>query len=192
MSYCQDSDVIQEVLILSSLSHKCLPQLHEVFITDSSVFTITCPLDTSRLSNALDQKTASFSLSEYKIILRSVLEAAEHCHSKNIVVRNLTPSNICVKRTLEGPLRVMVADFSMAVVLGSDEYVCDSPYFQWAYVPYMAPEALLGDRYNTKMDMWMIGVMLYVMITGVKPFSNDDDIELMRLITVSNTDYRFQ
>lgn len=184
MLYCQDSDVIQEVLILSNLSHKCLPQLKEVFITDTSVFSVTCHLDGTRLSAAMEQKSSSFTLQEYKFILRSVLEATDHCHQKNIVLRNLTPSNICVKRTLEGPLRVMLADFSLSVVHGSDEYVCDSPYFQWNYVPYMAPEALLGDRYTNRMDMWTIGVLLFVMITGVKPFWNDDDIELMRIITV--------
>lgn len=40
-SVCKETDIIQEVLILANLSHEALPELHEVFITDVSVFTVS-------------------------------------------------------------------------------------------------------------------------------------------------------
>lgn len=41
MNLCTETDVIKEVLILAKLSHPCLPKLHELFIMDASVFTVS-------------------------------------------------------------------------------------------------------------------------------------------------------
>ena len=134
------------------------------------------------------------SFHDTRCIIKSVIEAVNFCHSKQIIVRNLTAKNICVKRVAgtnnasssSGLFEVKIADFSLAVSNGCTEYLCDSPYFNWSQVPFMAPEALLGNENSYPMDMWSIGVLLFMMVTNSLPFQNDDDVELMNQITVSS------
>ena len=152
-------------------------------------------MDACRLSQLYDFRPNSkntLSLNDARVITRQVMEAAHYCHNKQIIVRNLTPRNICVKRlaALDGSpssqFAVKIADFSLSVMNGSHDYLCDSPCFKWDHVPYMAPEALLGNEYSYPMDMWAIGVLLFMMVTNTLPFQHDDDVELMHQITVSN------
>lgn len=133
------------------------------------------------------------SFHDTRCIIKSVMEAVHFCHSKQILVRNLTAKNICVKRLLPNnscssgsgsPFEVKIADFSLAVTNGCSEYLCDSPYFSWSQVPFMSPEALLGNPYSYPMDMWAVGVLLFMMVTNTLPFQHDDDVELMHRITV--------
>lgn len=192
---CAESDVVKEVVTLAKLSsHSCMPQLTEVFITDESVFALCNQLDSCRLSHLVECRLNSknqLSFHDTRCIIKAVMEGVFFCHSKQIIVRNLSPKNICVKRLnssesgSSGKFDVKIADFSLAVSNGCAEYVCDSPYFNWSQVPFMAPEALLGNPYSYPMDMWSVGVLLFMMVTNTIPFQHDDDVELMHRITVS-------
>lgn len=186
-SVCKESDIIQEVLILANLSHEALPELHEVFITDVSVFTVCSQLDSVRLSHLCDLRRNSntcLSLHDARCIGKAVMDAVDYCHKKQIIVRNLTPANICARRTSSGFI-IKIADFSLAVMNGSLDFLCDSHYFNWSQVPFMAPEALLGNPFSYSMDVWAIGVLLFMMVTNTLPFSSDEDADLMNQITVS-------
>lgn len=147
---------------------------------------VTTYVDSARLSHLLDIRPnhpTDLSISDIKTIFRTVLDATAHCHSKNVIIRNLTPSNICAKRTPEGFV-VKIADFSLSVMNGCTDYLCDSRFFNWNQVPYMAPEALLGNPYSYAMDVWAIGVLLFMMVCNSLPFESEEDSVLMNQITV--------
>jgi len=165
--------------------------MYEVFITDASVFSVTSLIESSRLSHLLDLKPnhlTDLSIGDIKSIFRTVLEATAHCHSKNVIIRNLSPANICAKKTNEGFV-IKIADFSMSVMNGCTDYVCDSQFFNWSQVPYLAPESLLGNAYSYGIDVWSIGVLLYIMVCNCLPFYSEEDSELMSQIT--NAKYEF-
>jgi serine/threonine protein kinase len=61
--------------------------------------------------------------------------------------------------------------------------------FEWNDVPYLAPEALLGHPYSTAMDVWSIGVLLFMMVAGELPFDSADDKELVEKIKYANYDF---
>lgn len=80
---------------------------------------------------------------------------------------------------------VKIVDFSFAVRDGSHEFLGSHPLFDWSMVPYCAPEALLSpghyhptiasssvvpSHFSFEMDMWSLGVLLYVMISAEQPF----------------------
>eukprot|EP01034_Spumella_vulgaris_P034599 gene34599-42678_t len=121
--------------------------------------------------------------------MRSVLSATAYCHANGFIVRNLTADNIMVKKVGECVYETKIADFSQAVVAGSDKCISDHTIFEWADVPYMAPEALLGQSYSTAMDVWSIGVLLFTMLSGELPFDDADDQKLIEKIKFAS--YQF-
>jgi serine/threonine protein kinase len=97
-----------------------------------------------------------------KYILASVCLFLDHLHSKNIVYRNLNPSNIMIKNS--GYL--IMTDFSCSKQLepyGKTNTVAGVPY-------YMAPEVIRQEEYGLNVDMWSMGVVLYEMMSGSLPF----------------------
>ncbi len=143
----------------------------------------TAPIDFAAAFTDLTAKSTKLSLIDTHQIISSVISATSYCHANNVIVRNLTADNIMVKSNGSGAFDVMICDFSLAVPsVGSFQALCDHTLFEWSDVPYMAPEALLGHPYSTSMDVWSIGVLLYMMVSGELPFESDDDKELVNSI----------
>lgn len=90
-----------------------------------------------------------------------------------IIHRDLKPHNLLLSadhRTLK------IADFGFARIVDSEALattMCGSPL-------YMAPEVLRGDPYTTKADLWSVGVILYEMLCGHRPYENARDIVELR------------
>lgn len=185
----------EEAKILSKLSHACIPRLREVFLTDNSLFMVMDFIDSKRLKNFIDStsKTSSFAIGDVRTIVKSLLAGIHYCHERNIIIRNLTPDTIMVKKSggimhASTIYEVKITDFSCAVLNGSTKSLSDHPLFDWNDVPYIAPEALLEQPYSKSMDMWSVGVLIYLMIAGDLPFANsEDDKVLLNAIKVSSS-----
>eukprot|EP01034_Spumella_vulgaris_P028990 gene28990-35955_t len=160
-----EADVSEEIKILAKLSHESIPKLQEIFITNISVFVVTDFVDSMRLKHFVDtrNKTTKLTIPDTRKIIKSLVSAVSYCHSQDVIIRHLTASNILVKSNGKDGFEVKICDFSLAVPSGSIKVLCDHPLFEWNDVPYLAPEALLGHPYSTAMDVWSLGVLLYVM-----------------------------
>lgn len=142
-------------------------------------------IDPGRLKNFVDWKNqhTSLSVNETKQILLELASAVNYCHDKRYIVRNLTPDNIMLRKNGE-KFDVKIADMAYVVPVGSVDSLADHPLFDWADVPFTAPEALLGSSYGVPIDNWTLGVLLYYMLTGCLPFYNEDDRTLVHIIKV--------
>lgn len=69
---------------------------------------------------------------------------------------------------------VKIVDFGLSKMIGPTQ-MCHEPFGTLAYV---APEVLLQKPYNKGVDVWGLGVLSYLMISGHLPFDNDDDKEI--------------
>lgn len=164
-------------------------------------------LDPYRLWNFIDWQSekSRLSITDSRFIFKTLASAVMHCHDRGVIVRDLTPLNILVKKNFannsnsskavdSAPYEVKIVDFSLAVREGSREALCDHALFDWAMVPYCAPEALVVQpshatekdngsssssssssaivpvSYSRAMDMWSLGVLLFVMIAGRIPW----------------------
>lgn len=70
------------------------------------------------------------------------------------------------------PLQVKLCDFGFARIIGEKSFrrsVVGTP-------AYLAPEVLLNQGYNRSLDMWSVGVIMYVSLSGTFPFNEDEDI----------------
>jgi eukaryotic-like serine/threonine-protein kinase len=109
-------------------------------------------------------------------IAADVARAAAAAHEHGVIHRDLKPRNVIIDPT--GRARVL--DFGIAFNLNSgpdrfDGMLCGSP-------AYMAPEQTLGQRVSPHTDIFAIGVMLYEMLTGERPFHGSDTDALLEAI----------
>jgi serine/threonine kinase 33 len=187
-----ESEVAEEIRLLAKLSHENVPKMSEIFITNISVFVVTNFIDSMRLKHFIDfkNKTTKLSVQDTRKIIKSLISATNYCHSNCVIVRNLTADSIMVKGAGTDSFEVMITDFSLAVPDDSLKVLCDHTLFEWDSVPYMAPEALLGHPYTNKIDIWSIGVLLYLMVSGELPFINADDKDLINAIKFATFVFR--
>jgi len=116
------------------------------------------------------------SLDEAIAIARLVCEALEHAHQRGLVHRDLKPGNVLVSRQ-EGRLLVKLTDMGIALARGAARVTVTGAI---AGTPtYMAPEQALGQEVDGRADLYSLGVMLYVWVTGRPPFQGDDALAVV-------------
>jgi len=116
-------------------------------------------------------------------LVRTMLLAIQHCHSKNIVHRDIKPENFVFK-TMEKDSEMVLIDFGCAKQVDDD-----TPYKDLVGTPYyLAPESAVGHKYVRtglvlkSSDIWSIGVIAYVMLTGRPPFNGQTNTEIFQNI----------
>lgn len=99
--------------------------------------------------------------------LLQIIEGLKYLRSRDIVHRDLKPHNLLLS-TKSRDKCIKIADFGFARIVGSEalaDTMCGTPL-------YMAPEVLKGDEYNSKADLWSVGVILYEMLCAERPFKD--------------------
>lgn len=120
-------------------------------------------------------------------LFKQILEAVAHLHSKGICHRDLKPENLLLSDKSEDAA-VKVADFGFAAN-------CKINPEMTALVgtpPYMACELVFlrhqeDGGYTIQVDMWSLGVILYIMLSGIHPFQLDDEEEM--LVNIENAQW---
>jgi len=108
--------------------------------------------------------------------LRPIIDAIRYCHLMGIAHRDLKPENL-LYATSDPNSIIKITDFGLAKVINNDlmTTACGTP-------GYVAPEILVGGGYDMAVDYWSIGVILYVMLCGFPPFSEETNEKLFDAI----------
>ena len=125
----------------------------------------------------------SFSEQKAAHIISQVLLAINYMHKKNITHRDLKPENILLESTDVNDLSVKISDFGFSCFFDSDglELALGSPL-------YMAPEIHQKKKYSEKVDVWSIGVITYMLVSGKNPFPGKSKEDIKRMIIYSKID----
>ncbi|XP_048086271.1 triple functional domain protein isoform X5 [Alosa alosa] len=162
--------VTQELSALQRLQHPHIVCLLDTYETSSSYALVLEMADQGRL---LDYIVSWGNLTEEKVAfyLRDILEALHYLHNCRIAHLDLKPENLLVDQCSSQPT-VKLTDFGDAVQLNSAHYVhplLGSPEFA-------APELVLGEPAALASDLWSLGVVTYVVLSGASPFL-DESVE---------------
>ena len=158
----------REAEALSRLNHAHIATVHDFDSADGADFLVMEYVAGATLS----QRIASGPLSEREIVTLAgdVAAALEEAHERGIVHRDLKPANIVV--TPKG--RAKVLDFGIAQLSGTMadvEQTTTQTTSEFAgTLPYMAPEQLRGEAIDARTDIYALGVVLFEMATGKRPF----------------------
>ncbi|RPA77256.1 Pkinase-domain-containing protein, partial [Ascobolus immersus RN42] len=158
----------QEVAVLMSVTHPSILSLRETFDEADRVYLILeyCPL--GELFNLIIDRS-KLSEPDTRHIFTQLFDGTQYLHERGIVHRDIKPENILV---VDASLTVKLADFGLAKIIGEDSFttsLCGTP-------SYVAPEVLANSKerqYSIPVDIWSLGVVLYICLCGFPPFSDE-------------------
>ncbi|XP_069728513.1 serine/threonine-protein kinase SIK1 [Phaenicophaeus curvirostris] len=154
--------IYREVQIMKLLNHPHIIKLYQVMETKDMLYIVT---EFAKNGEMFDHLTSNGHLSESEARKKfwQILSAVEYCHSHHIVHRDLKTENLL----LDANMNIKLADFGFGNFYKSGEPLstwCGSP-------PYAAPEVFEGKEYEgPHLDIWSLGVVLYVLVCGSLPF----------------------
>eukprot|EP00062_Callorhinchus_milii_P008865 gi/632951994/ref/XP_007891602.1/ PREDICTED: serine/threonine-protein kinase D1 isoform X2 [Callorhinchus milii] len=167
----QESQLRNEVAILQNLHHPGVVNLECMFETPERVFVVMEKLHGDMLEMILSSEKGRLPERITKFLITQILVALRHLHFKNIVHCDLKPENVLLASADPLP-QVKLCDFGFARIIGEKSFrrsVVGTP-------AYLAPEVLRNKGYNRSLDMWSVGVIVYVSLSGTFPFNEDEDI----------------
>ncbi|XP_026012509.1 triple functional domain protein isoform X4 [Astatotilapia calliptera] len=176
--------VTQELNLLQRLQHPHIVTLIDTYETPSSYALVLEMADQGRL---LDYIVSWGNLTEEKVAcyLGNVLEALHYLHNCRIAHLDIKPENLLVSHTASGQPIVKLTDFGDAVQLNSAHYVhplLGSPEFA-------SPELVLGEPVSLTSDLWSLGVVTYVLLSGASPFLDESAEETC--LNICRLDFSF-
>ncbi|XP_077396608.1 serine/threonine-protein kinase SIK2 isoform X2 [Festucalex cinctus] len=154
--------IYREVQIMKMLDHPHIIKLYQVMETKNMLYLVTEYAKNGEIFDYL-AKHGRLSEMEARRKFWQILSAVEYCHNRKIVHRDLKAENLL----LDGHMNIKIADFGFGNFFQPGEPLstwCGSP-------PYAAPEIFEGQQYEgPQLDIWSMGVVLYVLVCGALPF----------------------
>jgi len=181
----------REARAVAALNHPNIVTIHSIESVDSTHFLTMEVVEGESLDNLLPP--GGLPLSKVFDIAIPLADALSTAHERGIIHRDLKPANIMI--TDEG--RVKVLDFGLAKLVegptspGSQSILTDLPTQGGALTgigtvmgtaPYMAPEQLEGREVDHRADIFALGIVMYEMATGRRPFAGDSSAALVSSI----------
>jgi protein kinase A len=169
----QVDHVFSEFNILSVLNHPFIVQLVGLNFDDPKYLYFIIEYVQGGELFTLLRNRGSFPLEQAKFYTAHIITIFEYLHGKNIIYRDLKPENILINKN--GYLKL--TDFGFAKYLNNEKTytLCGTP-------EYLAPEIILNKGHGKPVDWWTMGILLYEMLVGIDPFSDDDPMKTYQKI----------
>ncbi|XP_044040941.1 protein kinase D4 isoform X1 [Siniperca chuatsi] len=167
----QERQLRNEVTILQNLSHLGVVLVEGMFETMEYVFVVMEKLHGDMLEMILSSEKGRLPERNTRFLVTQILEALRYLHFKHIAHCDLKPENVLLASADPFP-QVKLCDFGFARIIGEKSFrrsVVGTP-------AYLAPEVISSSGYNRSLDMWSVGVIMYVSLSGTFPFNEDEDI----------------
>lgn len=182
IKYCGESSAeafARWVSVMKRFDHICFPQFVDAFYENNesrAVFKAHNMTGGDLFDSIV--KLECYNEANVRLIMKQILEGLAYLHTVlKAVHRDIKPENIILQSA--GDLTsVKISGFHFLEPLPADNQlseICGTP-------GYVAPEVLRGDPYGTEVDIWGLGVVMYILLCGYPPFHDDDQKKLFKKI----------
>ena len=167
----QADHIANEIKILSMIDHPFVINFDGFTQDDKYLYLALELINGGELFTYL-RGVGRFPVDQARVYIAQIVSIFEYLHSKNIIYRDLKPENILIHKS--GYLKL--TDFGFAKIVEGRTYtLCGTP-------EYLAPEIILNKGHGKPVDWWTCGILLYEMIAGIDPFSDDDPMMVYQKI----------
>lgn len=178
-SLCEDEQYrgrfLREARAAGMLSHPNIATVHDVGEIEGRPYMAMELLEGDPLNDVMTGGTL-FPVREVVEIGIQLSRALDYAHSKGIVHRDIKPANIV---RLKGTNVIKVTDFGIAHMASSSMTQHTQMGDVLGTPQYMSPEQTMGQKIDGRSDLFSVGVVLYQLLTGLRPFDADSIVALM-------------
>ena len=160
--------VKSEIDILKIAKHPNIIKLYDVFENEKYIYIIMEYCPGGDLFSYIEKR--GFKLKEERAseIIHKLCTAVYFLHQYGIIHRDLKPENILMTDDTDSA-DIRLVDFGLGKIMGPGE-TCNEPFGTFSYV---APEVLQEKPYNSKVDLFAIGIITYLLVAGFLPFDHE-------------------
>ncbi|XP_037671968.1 myosin light chain kinase 3 isoform X2 [Choloepus didactylus] len=176
-------DVKNEINIMNQLSHKNLIQLYDAFESKNSFTLIMEYVDGGELFDRITDDECHLTELDVILFTKQICEGVHYLHQHYILHLDLKPENIlCVNQTGH---QVKIIDFGLARRYKPREKL----KVNFGTPEFLAPEVVNYEFVSFPTDMWSVGVITYMLLSGLSPFLGETDAETMNFIMNCSWDF---
>lgn len=182
------NNIVKEINLLENLNHPNIVKYYNYFEEDEFIYIIMEYLEGGTLRQFISENSENISEDTARIIIKQILQALSYLHyTCDICHRDIKPENVmlCQKNDINC---IKLLDFG----LSSDSFESQSYLDNCGTLIYMAPEQIKNNNYSKGVDIWSVGIILYMMLNkGQNPFYNEGDTreEIIEKITNKKVDF---
>ena len=166
--------LLEEIYAMCRLEHPHVVRLEEVYESESEIYLVEELCEGGELFDALqEQSQGRYEESRCRDMVRQILDAVCYIHSKGIIHRDLKLENFLLTAGNENKHsdcgdRIKMIDFGL-----SKHFITGEQHEERVGTPYtVAPEVIKG-QYNERCDLWAVGVITYLLLSGESPFGGN-------------------
>ncbi|XP_062442061.1 myosin light chain kinase 3 [Rhea pennata] len=179
----EKEEVKNEINIMNQLNHVNLIQLYDAFEGKNNITLIMEYLDGGELFDRITDE--NYNLTELDAILftKQICEGVHYLHQHYILHLDLKPENIlCVNHVGN---QIKIIDFGLA----RRYKPCEKLKVNFGTPEFLAPEVVNYDFVSFPTDMWSVGVITYMLLSGLSPFLGETDAETMNYVVNCSWDF---
>ncbi len=169
---------LKEAMAVGRLSHPGIVTVYDIGQDHGSVYIAMEYLEGTPLNELMESR--KFSYEEIADIGSQVARALHYAHQKGIIHRDIKPPNIII--TPDGQIKV--TDFGIARIEDPDAHQMTQAGEILGTPVYMSPEQVKGHLVDGRSDIYSLGIILYEMVTGERPFGGSNLAAIFRSITL--------
>jgi serine/threonine protein kinase len=163
---------LREIKVLAALNHPHIARLHTALTIDNQLVMIMEFVEGQAISARL--AGGPIPVPDALTHIDQILDALSYAHQQHVIHRDIKPANMML--TPDGTVKLM--DFGIART-ENEPTLLTAPGSTLGSMNYMSPEQVQGERTDERSDLYSLGISLYEMVTGERPFHGDSSFSLM-------------
>ncbi|XP_076186560.1 myosin light chain kinase family member 4 isoform X2 [Aptenodytes patagonicus] len=179
----QKDEVKNEINVMNQLNHVNLIQLYDAFESKNDIVLVMEYVEGGELFDRIIDENCNLTEMDTILFIKQICEGIQYMHQMYILHLDLKPENIlCVNRRAN---QIKIIDFGLARRYKPREKL----RVNFGTPEFLAPEVVNYEFVSFPTDMWSVGVIAYMLLSGLSPFLGDDDNETLNNILSCSWDF---